>query len=248
MIVGELRALNNLLEKMHQSFYFYLLPSTTKYISIGVYMIPLALLILPMLTFGFYLVFRISRRSSVRGFLAALIPVLVLQLAGLLCYATPFVVQRSLNRSLEPNEMVQALVAVFVLVLSSLPLVVRSVRKQLGDEPLDRRCYKLFSVFSVILFITTRSIENFSFSAFAAAFVVPFYTACQPTSNRLVNIVQLLLLVLVSPVALLLLAGGESALFAMVNEHAKYGNLTMPFVLLIYLPLNLAHVLFFALA
>lgn len=35
---GLLRSLNNLLERFHQSFFFYLLPDTDRYVSIGVYM------------------------------------------------------------------------------------------------------------------------------------------------------------------------------------------------------------------
>jgi len=35
---GIFRSLNNLLERFHQSFFFYLLPSTSRYVSIGMYM------------------------------------------------------------------------------------------------------------------------------------------------------------------------------------------------------------------
>ena len=38
---GMFRSLNSLLEKFHQSFFFYLLPSTSRYVSIGLYMPPL---------------------------------------------------------------------------------------------------------------------------------------------------------------------------------------------------------------
>ncbi|XP_046385153.1 glycosylphosphatidylinositol anchor attachment 1 protein [Ischnura elegans] len=38
------RSLNNLLERFHQSFFFYLLPATDRYISIGMYMPPLGLI------------------------------------------------------------------------------------------------------------------------------------------------------------------------------------------------------------
>lgn len=38
------RSLNNLLERFHQSFFFYLLLSTDKYVSIGVYLISLVLI------------------------------------------------------------------------------------------------------------------------------------------------------------------------------------------------------------
>jgi len=38
MVEGTFRSLNNLLERFHQSFFFYLLSSTTRYVSIGLYM------------------------------------------------------------------------------------------------------------------------------------------------------------------------------------------------------------------
>ncbi|CAH1778784.1 unnamed protein product [Owenia fusiformis] len=41
---GILRSLNNLLERFHQSFFFYLMPATDRYISIGLYMPPFGLL------------------------------------------------------------------------------------------------------------------------------------------------------------------------------------------------------------
>ncbi|ESO06706.1 hypothetical protein HELRODRAFT_64118 [Helobdella robusta] len=44
---GIFRSLNNLLERFHQSFFFYLLPSPDRYISIGVYMPPLGIMLLP---------------------------------------------------------------------------------------------------------------------------------------------------------------------------------------------------------
>ncbi|CAG5134455.1 unnamed protein product [Candidula unifasciata] len=43
---GVLRSLNNLLERFHQSFFFYLLPSTNRYVSIGMYMPPFGLMAL----------------------------------------------------------------------------------------------------------------------------------------------------------------------------------------------------------
>lgn len=47
IIEGTLRSLNNLLERFHQSFFFYLLPSSNQYISIAMYMPPLGLVCLP---------------------------------------------------------------------------------------------------------------------------------------------------------------------------------------------------------
>ena len=46
VVEGVFRSLNNLLERFHQSFFFYLLPSTDRYVSIGLYMPPFALIAL----------------------------------------------------------------------------------------------------------------------------------------------------------------------------------------------------------
>ncbi|XP_060080129.1 glycosylphosphatidylinositol anchor attachment 1 protein-like [Ylistrum balloti] len=44
VIEGVFRSLNNLLERFHQSFFFYILPTTSNYISIGIYMPPFGLI------------------------------------------------------------------------------------------------------------------------------------------------------------------------------------------------------------
>ncbi|KAL6845276.1 hypothetical protein ACP4OV_024771 [Aristida adscensionis] len=48
LIEGVVRSVNNLLEKFHQSFFLYFLTAPSKFISVGVYMIPFALLVVPL--------------------------------------------------------------------------------------------------------------------------------------------------------------------------------------------------------
>ncbi|OIW18654.1 hypothetical protein TanjilG_13406 [Lupinus angustifolius] len=48
LIEGVVLSINNFLEKFHQSFFLYLLTSPSKFVSIGVYMIPFALLVAPL--------------------------------------------------------------------------------------------------------------------------------------------------------------------------------------------------------
>ncbi|XP_071693220.1 uncharacterized protein [Rutidosis leptorrhynchoides] len=48
LIEGVVRSINNLLEKFHQSFFLYLLTSSNKFISVGVYMIAFLLLVAPL--------------------------------------------------------------------------------------------------------------------------------------------------------------------------------------------------------
>ncbi|XP_070574447.1 glycosylphosphatidylinositol anchor attachment 1 protein-like [Ptychodera flava] len=45
VLEGIFRSLNNILERFHQSFFFYLLPSIDRYVSIGLYMPPFGLLV-----------------------------------------------------------------------------------------------------------------------------------------------------------------------------------------------------------
>jgi len=45
LVEGVFRSINNLLEKFHQSFFFYLMPCTYRYISIGLYIPPFALMV-----------------------------------------------------------------------------------------------------------------------------------------------------------------------------------------------------------
>ncbi|EGC31617.1 hypothetical protein DICPUDRAFT_99153 [Dictyostelium purpureum] len=60
VLIGTIRSLNNLLEKFHQSFYYYLLPSPYLYVSIGEYMISLGLIIAPLAFRVVYLLVSLS--------------------------------------------------------------------------------------------------------------------------------------------------------------------------------------------
>lgn len=48
LIEGVIRSVNNLLEKFHQSFFLYFLTAPNRFVSVGVYMIPFALLVVPL--------------------------------------------------------------------------------------------------------------------------------------------------------------------------------------------------------
>ncbi|KAL3526387.1 hypothetical protein ACH5RR_011043 [Cinchona calisaya] len=48
LVEGIIRSVNNLLEKFHQSFFLYLLTSSNRFVSVGVYMIAFALLVAPL--------------------------------------------------------------------------------------------------------------------------------------------------------------------------------------------------------
>lgn len=64
IIEGTLRSINNLLERFHQSFFFYLLANENSYISIGNYMPPLGLLLAPMVIQTLCLWIEIHKKQS----------------------------------------------------------------------------------------------------------------------------------------------------------------------------------------
>ncbi|CAG2215993.1 GAA1 [Mytilus edulis] len=64
VIEGIFRSLNNLLERFHQSFFFYILPATERYISIGLYMPPFGLICAAGLIKAVALWIAISTRNS----------------------------------------------------------------------------------------------------------------------------------------------------------------------------------------
>lgn len=64
VIEGIFRSLNNLLERFHQSFFFYILPATERYISIGLYMPPFGLICAAGLIKAVAIWISISVRSS----------------------------------------------------------------------------------------------------------------------------------------------------------------------------------------
>ncbi|KAK0161101.1 hypothetical protein PV327_009614 [Microctonus hyperodae] len=59
-----IRSVNNLLERFHQSFFFYLLPSTDRYISIGLYMPALVLIIGSIFIKAFAMWFKLQESTS----------------------------------------------------------------------------------------------------------------------------------------------------------------------------------------
>lgn len=68
VVEGITRSLNNLLERFNRSYWFYLLPSTRRYISIGYYMIPFGLMIIPLAIKSLSLFITLDSDSNTAGF------------------------------------------------------------------------------------------------------------------------------------------------------------------------------------
>jgi hypothetical protein len=96
---GAIRSLNNLIERFHQSFYYYLLvrePSAlrpTSFVSIGYYMIPFGLILLGFFGYSTFTLFCAAKEDLI----FSLVNVLPTQLIGVLIFGFPLIVRRLHN-------------------------------------------------------------------------------------------------------------------------------------------------------
>jgi len=89
---GIMRSLNNLQERFHQSFFFYLMPATNRYISIGVYMPPFGLMVGCLLVRALGLYFKLNAPENQRstGGFTQLLPILFMAVvSGLVFHSAP---------------------------------------------------------------------------------------------------------------------------------------------------------------
>ncbi|XP_074753640.1 GPI-anchor transamidase component GPAA1 [Athene noctua] len=131
---GMFRKLNNLLERLHQSYFFYLLPSLSRFVSIGIYMPAFGFLILVLILKALDLWLKLSKcepgggppphplfpplpaptifliliplfcQDSRPGLLVLVPPVLICQAAGLALYCLPVLGQRVATQHFPVSE------------------------------------------------------------------------------------------------------------------------------------------------
>ncbi|XP_065589154.1 glycosylphosphatidylinositol anchor attachment 1 protein [Cyrtonyx montezumae] len=136
MLEGMFRKLNNLLERLHQSYFFYLLPSLSRFVSIGLYMPPFGLVLLALLLRALDLWLQLHKSDSAAGermwdgdtaprgtedrpvgLLALVPPLVVSHGAGLALYALPLVGQHVATQHFpvaEAEAVVLTLIAIYV--------------------------------------------------------------------------------------------------------------------------------------
>ncbi|KAF6017661.1 GPAA1 [Bugula neritina] len=253
LVEGVFRSINNLLEKFHQSFFFYLMPCTYRYISIGLYIPPFALMVAASLIQAIMLwsrfTFEVDTKKSklianqdqaftsdgkftddtihtlrlpdnvVQG-VYSLIPLIVgCHLSGLMLLKAP---------SLFGGGEVKQMPAADTVILGGLAGIVSSmmlIRTVLRKEEFDGINWYLFKTISLIyhgLTLFLLSLLNISLAAIVAAFTVPVYTVIRPTSYKLLTGLQMLLLLLISPVSIILIC---QTLYNVVTGNAQIHSL-----------------------
>jgi glycosylphosphatidylinositol transamidase len=172
VIEGTVRSVNNLIERFHQSFYYYLLINPYQFISIGNYMISLGLIILGYWAYSTYSLYIAPTSELLPSFLH----VTAAHLVGLLVFAAPLTVRRLVEIELISSHFLQSdqLLLVMAITAGLGALVFFIVSAKLLPVA-SQSVLRSFAMVPSALFLATMALLNFSFATLAATFFVPIY-------------------------------------------------------------------------
>jgi hypothetical protein len=206
VIEATLRSLNNILEPLHQSFWFYLLLSPLNYVAIGDYMISLA----PIAALPVLLLMRdtlamaaanvhspANRRRQAKALELAFVLFVPTVLAAAATFAAVYFGLRA------TTTVLAALTALFGGYALVLPAARAALKNQsaspttdIGDDvddfvdggALDGRAFKVFISVPALAFVGCFSLVNFSFAVCCALLITPLYLLApwcsyEPTSR-----------------------------------------------------------------
>ncbi|XP_033113409.1 glycosylphosphatidylinositol anchor attachment 1 protein-like [Anneissia japonica] len=245
ILEGIFRSLNNLLERFHQSFFFYFLAATHRYISIGLYMPPFGLVIAPSVFHGLAMWIasgnsldeedklkekpkqKLKIRES-RPF-ASIVPIIIgAYITGMLLHYSPvlFTSKYSSLFGLTPTEAVPLGVVAFYLGSAFLPIISgRSWHKIVQGQ--SRQCeWQLLKCFGLIwhaITVFSIALTNFALGYFLSVVITPVYLLIRPQKRRFFTILQALLLLCLCPPFLLYF--GLLTYCSFVEKFVSVGNL-----------------------
>lgn len=216
-IEGIIRSLNNMMEKFNRSFYFYLLASTRRFISISSYMIVFALLAAPLAFRSLHYYFQISLREHSKFSLwIAFKPCFLAHLFGILALSfVPLFLTRLNNKFigwlLETNISVEN--TIYTLYITIALLSMNSY--QFINEPKSKNQYYLQSMITLLnalLVFSAISLINISLALMLTLIHVPLLTfisiqdhhhyQMKTLFNLLKKLLKYIALLLIHPIAI----------------------------------------------
>ncbi|NXN10937.1 GPAA1 protein, partial [Indicator maculatus] len=220
---GMFRKLNNLLERLHQSYFFYLLPSLSRFVSIGLYMPAFGFLLLVLvLKISFDSSFQPSSRSSNPpadpyhpsatsispqearpGLLVLVPPVLICEAAGLALYLLPVLGQQVATQHFPVSEAEAVVLTIIAIYVAGMALPHNTHRVLPGaGAARGWLALKLVALVALALVLMALALLNFSLGFLLAATMVPAAAAVQPNGPK---VLLAAVLVLATPAVTLLL-------------------------------------------
>ncbi|XP_052507610.1 glycosylphosphatidylinositol anchor attachment 1 protein isoform X2 [Budorcas taxicolor] len=218
---GMFRKLNHLLERLHQSFFFYLLPALSRFVSIGLYMPAAGFLLLVLGLKALELWMQLHEAgvgpeeagktpgsspphppTQGVGLASLVAPLLVSQAMGLALYVLPVLGQHVATQHFpvaEAEAVVLTLLAIYAAGLALPHNTHRVVSTQAPDR--GWMALKLVALIYLALQLACITLTNFSLGFLLAASMVPAAAVTKPSGPRPLYTA---LLVLTSPAATLL--------------------------------------------
>uniref|UniRef100_A0AAA9TVA3 Glycosylphosphatidylinositol anchor attachment 1 n=1 Tax=Bos taurus TaxID=9913 RepID=A0AAA9TVA3_BOVIN len=214
---GMFRKLNHLLERLHQSFFFYLLPALSRFVSIGLYMPAAGFLLLVLGLKALELWMQLHEAgvgpeeagenpphplTQGVGLASLVAPLLVSQAMGLALYILPVLGQHVATQHFpvaEAEAVVLTLLAIYAAGLALPHNTHRVVSTQAPDR--GWMALKLVALIYLALQLACITLTNFSLGFLLAASMVPAAAITKPSEPRALYAA---LLVLTSPAATLL--------------------------------------------
>uniref|UniRef100_UPI00398F3A1A glycosylphosphatidylinositol anchor attachment 1 protein n=1 Tax=Pristiophorus japonicus TaxID=55135 RepID=UPI00398F3A1A len=260
---GMVRKLNNLLERLHQSYFFYLLPSLSRFASIGYYMPAFIFLLLILLLKALDLWIKLLQvpvcpRDCVEedvgpGFLSILTPVFICHAMGLALYYVPLLCQDTATDHFPVSETEAVVLTSIAIYVAGLALP-HNTQRVLPIEMADCgwMTLKLISILYLALLLGCITLINFSLGFILAVTLVPAAALAQPVSHKMLNALFLLLM---SPATVLMLCIylyhelAEypitllecwqlflQAIAESILDHHLYGSIVYPFIVFFVYP------------
>ncbi|XP_062900755.1 glycosylphosphatidylinositol anchor attachment 1 protein [Mobula hypostoma] len=260
---GIVRKLNNLLERLHQSYFFYLLPSLTRFASIGYYMPAFVFLLFILLLRALDLWIKLSKvpvcpteaveEEPRPGFLSTMTPIFICHAMGLALYYVPLLCQGTATDHFPVSETEAVVLTSIAIYVAGLALP-HNTQRALPMELTERgwMTLKLIAILYLALLLGSISLINFSLGFILAVSLIPAAAVVQPAPYKVLNA---LLLVFLSPPMVVILCIylyhelSEypvtvlecwqlflQAVAEAILDHHLYGSIVYPFLALLVYP------------
>ncbi|XP_021544208.1 glycosylphosphatidylinositol anchor attachment 1 protein isoform X2 [Neomonachus schauinslandi] len=218
---GVFRKLNHLLERLHQSFFFYLLPALSRFVSIGLYMPAVGFLLLVLGLKALELWMQLHEAgvgpeepggtsgpsppllpTQTVGLASLVAPLLISQATGLALYILPVLGQHVAAQHFPVAEAEAVVLTLLAIYAAGLALP-HSTQRVVSTQAPDRgwMVLKLVALIYLVLQLACIALTNFSLGFLLAATMVPAAALTKPCGPRPL---WAALLVLTSPAATLL--------------------------------------------
>ncbi|XP_015679435.1 glycosylphosphatidylinositol anchor attachment 1 protein isoform X2 [Protobothrops mucrosquamatus] len=262
---GIFRKLNNLLERLHQSYFFYLLPSLSRFVSIGLYMPAFGFLLLILVLRALDLWMKLSSfdgdgsqlcdgdQDPRPSLLTLLPPLLICHATGLALYFVPVWGQQVATEHFPVSEAEAVVLTSIGIYVAGLALPHNTHRVLMGSGSNQGwMMLKLFALLYLAMQLSCVALINFSLGFLLTVTMAPVAAIVQPTGPRYLYAG---LLLLVSPAITLLLCiflyqelmeypispleGWQQFLQVIAEgllDHYLYGSIVFPFVAIFVYP------------